>query len=36
VILNGRVFARDKLDAMLAAVKDANDRNRKINIDEYR
>jgi len=36
VILNGRVFTRDKLDAMLAAVKNANDRSRKINIDEYR
>jgi hypothetical protein len=36
VILNGRVLGRGKLDAMLAAVKNANDRSRKINIDEYR
>jgi cytosine/adenosine deaminase-related metal-dependent hydrolase len=36
VILNGRVLGRDKLDAMLAAVKNDNDRSRKINIDEYR
>ena len=36
VILNGRVFGRDQLDAMLAAVKKANDNSRKINIDKYR
>ena len=36
VILKGRVFGRDQLDAMLTAVKNANDRSRKINIDEYR
>ncbi len=36
VILNGRVFARDQLDAMLAAVKKANENSRKINIDTYR
>lgn len=36
VILNGRVFARDQLDAMLAAVEQANENSRKINIDEYR
>ena len=36
VILNGRVFGRDQLDAMLAAVKEANENSRKINIDEYR
>ena len=36
VILNGRVFGRDKLDAMLAAVKKANENSRKYNIDEYR
>lgn len=36
VILNGRVFGRGQLDAMLAAVKKANESSRKINIDEYR
>ena len=36
VILNGRVFKRDQLDAMLEAVKLANDTSRKINIDKYR
>jgi len=36
VILNGRVFRRDQLDAMLAAVKQANDNSRKIDIDKYR
>ncbi|ACV26666.1 amidohydrolase family protein [Kangiella koreensis] len=36
VVLNGRVFERGQLDAMLAAVKDANERSRKLNIDEYR
>jgi hypothetical protein len=36
VILNGRVFGRDQLDAMLAAVKKANENSRKINIDKYR
>lgn len=35
VVLNGRVFARDQLDAMLGAVKEANEKSRKINIDEY-
>lgn len=36
VILNGRVFDRGQLDAMLDAVKKANDASRKINIDRYR
>lgn len=36
VILNGRVFHRDQLDAMLIAVKSANEISRKINIDKYR
>lgn len=36
VILNGRAFDRDQLDAMLKAVKQANDASRKINIDKYR
>jgi len=36
VILNGRVFRRDQLDAMLEAVREANDNSRKINIDKYR
>jgi len=36
VILNGRVFGRDQIDAMLAAVKDANEKSRKLNIDKYR
>ncbi|GHA21622.1 hypothetical protein GCM10008090_34430 [Arenicella chitinivorans] len=36
VILNGRVFEREQLDAMLAAVVKANDNSRKINIDQYR
>lgn len=36
VILNGRVFTREQLDAMLAAVVKANDNSRKINIDQYR
>jgi len=35
VILNGRVLGRDQLDAMLAVVKEANERSRKINIDKY-
>ncbi|WP_105215460.1 amidohydrolase family protein [Pseudoalteromonas sp. T1lg22] len=35
VILNGRVFAREQLDAMLDAVKQANANSRKINIDKY-
>lgn len=36
VILNGRVFPRDELDAMLAAVKKANESSHKININKYR
>jgi hypothetical protein len=36
VILNGRVFGRDRIDAMLAAVENAKESSRKINIDEYR
>jgi hypothetical protein len=36
VIAKGRVFDRDLLDKMLAAVKDANDASRKVNIDQYR
>jgi hypothetical protein len=36
VILNGRVFSHDQLDAMLTAVKKANESSRKINIDKYR
>ena len=36
VILNGRVFGRAQLNAMLEAVKAANENSRKINIDEYR
>jgi len=35
VILNGRVLKRDQLDAILKAVKDANERSRKVNIDKY-
>ncbi|MBW8184100.1 amidohydrolase family protein [Shewanella nanhaiensis] len=35
VILNGRVFGRAKLDAMLEAVKQANNNSRKVNIDKY-
>lgn len=35
VILNGRVFGRNQLDAMLKAVKEANANSRKINIDKY-
>ncbi|NVJ59843.1 MAG: amidohydrolase family protein [Gammaproteobacteria bacterium] len=35
VILNGRVLDRATLDAMLEAVKQANDKSRKINIDQY-
>jgi len=35
VILNGRVFKRDQLDAMLTAVKRANENSRKVNIDKY-
>jgi len=35
VILNGRVYGRDQLNAMLAAVKKANENSRKINIDKY-
>lgn len=36
VISKGQVFDRNLLDAMLAAVKAANDASRKVNIDEYR
>lgn len=36
VILNGRVYERGQLDAMLAAVKEANENSRKVNIDKYR
>ncbi len=36
VILNGRVFKRDQLDAMLYAVEKANENSRKVNIDKYR
>lgn len=36
VIAKGRVFDRSLLDQILAAVKDANDASRKVNIDEYR
>ncbi|NVJ51624.1 MAG: amidohydrolase family protein [Gammaproteobacteria bacterium] len=36
VILNGRWLQREKLDAMLTAVKQANDNSRLINIDQYR
>lgn len=35
VILNGRVFERNQLDAMLEAVRKANANSRKINIDTY-
>ncbi len=35
VILKGKVFDRSLLDQMLTAVKDANDRSRKIPIDEF-
>lgn len=35
VILNGRVFRRAQLDAMLEAVKKANNNSRKVNIDQY-
>jgi imidazolonepropionase-like amidohydrolase len=35
VILNGRLIERDRLDAMLAAVKQANENSRKVNIDKY-
>jgi len=35
VILNGRVFDRSQLDAMLEAVKEANANSRKLNIDKY-
>ena len=36
VIANGKVFHRKTLDAMLAAVKQANDRSRSVEIDEYK
>ncbi len=35
VISKGRVFNRDLLDDILAAVKEANDASRKVNIDRY-
>ena len=35
VILNGRVFGRAQLDAMLQAVKQANNNSRKVNIEQY-
>lgn len=36
VISKGQVFDRNLLDEMLAAVKEANDASRKVNIDQYR
>jgi hypothetical protein len=36
VIVKGKVFDRALLDDLLAAVKQANDRSRKISIDKYR
>jgi len=36
VISRGQVFDRDLLDEILAAVKEANDASRKINIDKYK
>lgn len=35
VISNGKYLNRAQLDKMLQAVKDANNRSRKVNIDEY-
>ncbi len=35
VILNGRTLDRQQLDAMLEAVKEANNKSRKVNIDQY-
>ncbi|AOE50040.1 amidohydrolase family protein [Kangiella sediminilitoris] len=35
VILNGQVLKRERLDAMLEAVKESNSKSRKINIDKY-
>jgi hypothetical protein len=35
VILNGRIFNRQQLNAMLKAVEDANERSRKVSIDKY-
>lgn len=35
IILNGRVFDRQQLDAMLAAVKQANTNSRKLSIADY-
>ncbi|GAA4365288.1 amidohydrolase family protein [Kangiella marina] len=35
VVLAGRVIERNQLDAMLAAIKEANEKSRKINIDKY-
>ena len=35
VISNGKFLDRDLLDKMLQAVKNANNRSRKVNIDEY-
>ncbi len=35
VILNGRTLERQQLDAMLEAVKKANNRSRKVDIDQY-
>ncbi len=35
VILNGRVLGRNQLDAILAAVKQANDNSRTVSIDPY-
>jgi hypothetical protein len=36
VILNGKLLNREKLDAMLAAVKQANDESRSVEIDKYK
>ena len=35
VILNGKMFNRQKLDAMLSAVKSANDESRSVDISQY-
>ena len=35
VITNGKYLNRTQLDHILKAVKDANNRSRKVNIDEY-
>jgi len=35
VISRGQLFSREKLNELLGAVKEANDKSRNVNIDQY-